>query len=134
MGLLVTGDDNGCSYIWDLRVKSPVYTIRENYPVTAVTFSQEGNAIYTGGIDNTIKTYDLRTRKISSTLFGHNDTITSLRLSPSGAYLLSNSMDQCLNVWDVRSFVSESRCVKTLTGHIHNAEKNLLKCDWSPDG
>jgi hypothetical protein len=28
----------------------------------------------------------------------------------------------------------QNRCVKILTGHQHNFEKNLLRCNWSPDG
>ena len=28
----------------------------------------------------------------------------------------------------------QNRCVKIFTGHQHNFEKNLLKCNWSPDG
>lgn len=28
----------------------------------------------------------------------------------------------------------QNRCLKIFTGHQHSVEKNLLKCDWSPDG
>ena len=28
----------------------------------------------------------------------------------------------------------QNRCVKIFTGHQHSVEKNLLKCEWSPDG
>jgi WD40 repeat protein len=28
----------------------------------------------------------------------------------------------------------QNRCVKIFTGHQHNFEKNLLRCNWSPDG
>jgi len=43
-------------------------------------------------------------------------------------------MDNTLRVWDIRPFVKTERCVKIITGHKHNFEKNLLHCSWSPDG
>lgn len=37
--------------------------------------------VYTGGIDNTIKVWDLRKEEVSFTLEGHGDTITGMRAS-----------------------------------------------------
>jgi len=41
----------------------------------------------------TLQVWDLRRQAVSLTLQGHADTITSLRRSPEGGHLLSNSMD-----------------------------------------
>ena len=60
-------------------------------------------------------------------LVGHTDTVTSLSLSPDGCYLLSNSMDNTLRIFDVRPFAPIERCVKVLLGAQHNFEKNLIK-------
>jgi Prp8 binding protein len=43
-------------------------------------------------------------------------------------------MDNTLRIWDVRPFAPSERCVKLMSGHQHNFEKNLLRCAWSPDG
>lgn len=67
-------------------------------------------------------------------LAGHADTVTGISLNKEGTHIVSNSMDCTARIWDVRPFSSGQRCVKTLTGHQHNFEKNLLKCAWSPDG
>ena len=81
--------------------------------------------------------WDLRTSAISNTLSGHTDTITSLRLSPSGTHLLSSGMDSTSRIWDLRPYIaatgSSSRLVKTLLGAPHGYEKNLIKSCWSPD-
>lgn len=37
-------------------------------------------------------------------------------------------------IWDIRPFAPHDRCYKTIQGHQHNFEKNLLKASWSPDG
>jgi WD40 repeat protein len=49
-------------------------------------------------------------------LKGHSDTITGLSLSPDGAHLLSNAMDNTLRVWDMRPFAPANRCVRMMTG------------------
>ena len=54
---------------------------------------------------------------------GHNDTVTGMSLSPDGAHVLTNSMDNTLRVWDIRPYASKERCVKLFTGHLHNFEK-----------
>jgi len=42
--------------------------------------------------------------------------ISSMSLSPDGSYVLTNSMDNTLRIWDVRPFVQGERCVKVITG------------------
>lgn len=50
--------------------------------------------VYTGGIENVIRAWDMRRNAVIFTMTGHRDTITSLRVSPDsgGDYLLSNAM------------------------------------------
>lgn len=132
--LIVSGADDGCVKIWDLRSKRSSQTIWAHYPVTAVSFAETADVIYTGGIDNTVKVWDLRKGEIVQTLFGHSDTITGLRVSPDATHLLSNSMDNTLRIWDMRSYAIKNRSEAVLKGHLHTSEKNLLKCDWSCDG
>ena len=47
---------------------------------------------------------------------------------------LLRTQDNTLRMWDMRPFAPANRCTKVFTGHQHNFEQNLLKCDWSPDG
>ncbi|ETE65037.1 U5 small nuclear ribonucleoprotein 40 kDa protein [Ophiophagus hannah] len=78
--------------------------------------------------------WDLRQNKLTYTMRGHADSVTGLSLSAEGSYLLSNAMDNAVRIWDVRPFAPKERCVKILQGNVHNFEKNLLRCSWSPDG
>ncbi|CAI5945530.1 unnamed protein product, partial [Closterium sp. NIES-64] len=162
--LIVSGSDDGTAKLWDMRVRGCIQTFPDKYQVTAVAFSYNGDKVYSGGIDNQIKVWDLRKSGGTSTaaggggedaaeggsgetgggggkgaepvmrLVGHTDTITGMRISPDGAYLLTNAMDCTLRIWDLRPYAPQNRCVKIFTGHQHSVEKNLLKCDWSPDG
>ncbi len=66
---------------------------------------------------------------------GHREAITGAVLSSDGSYLLTNSRDHTVRVWDAKPFSARAnRCLKIFSGATHNAENNLLRCDWSPDG
>ena len=34
----------------------------------------------------------------------------------------------------MRPYAPANRCTKVFAGHVHTFEKNLLRCDWNPDG
>src|SRR5438270_712716 len=53
--IILSGSDDGSIGVWDPRTKEAVDYIETSYPVTAVTISEVGNEIYTGGIENDIK-------------------------------------------------------------------------------
>ena len=120
--------------MWDTRVRRCLQTIQAKYQQTACALSADDNTLFTGGIDNTITAWDRRKTEVVFTLEGHGDTLTSLKLSPDGSYLMSNAMDSSLRIWDVRPFAPADRCIKVFNGAVHNFEKNLLRCNWAPDG
>jgi Prp8 binding protein len=132
--MVVSGSDDTTARLWDLRVRGSVQTFTHKYPVTCVAFGDSGDQIYTGGLDNDMRVWDLRRCDVLFSLRGHTDTITGMRLSPDGSYLLSNAMDNSVRIWDIRPYAPFQRCVKIFQGVQHNFEKNLLKCSWSPDG
>jgi len=67
--------------------------------------------------------WDLRKNSILYHMKGHSDTVTGLALSPDGSFVVSNSMDNSLRVWDIRPFAPQERCIKMMVGHAHNFEK-----------
>jgi len=132
--LLVTGSDDKTAKVWDVRSKKSSQTLQLKFQVSAVALSQNAEILFTGGIDNKIRAWDLRKNNVIFKLMEHKDTITGLELSPDGFFLLSNSMDNSLQIADVRPYVSGNRCLKIFPGVVHGVEQNLLKCAWSPDG
>jgi len=91
--------------IWDERARRNVMSMNCGHPVTAVCFSEDGITVYSGGLDNTIRQWDVRAAvgaeectstpgRAVMTLDGHMNTITGLALSPDGNSLLSNG--RCL--------------------------------------
>merc|ERR1712029_316941 len=89
--------------------------------------------------------FDMRTKSVLYSLHGHNDTVTSLSLSPSGTHILSASADDTCKVWDVRPFAPTSntaaqdpdadpRLYRTLPGAASGFEGWLRKADWDKEG
>lgn len=90
--------------------------------------------MFTGGIDNDIKVWDLRKQAVTYTLIGHADTVTSLQLSPDNQTLLSNAHDSTVRTWDIRPFAPADRSIMTYDGAPTGQERNLLKASWDSKG
>jgi Prp8 binding protein len=96
--------------------------------------AEAGNELFTGGIDNDIKVWDLRKQAVTYTLIGHADTVASLQLSPDNQTLLSNAHDSTVRTWDVRPFAPADRRIMTYDGAPTGQERNLLKASWDSKG
>ncbi|KAF2401956.1 WD40 domain-containing protein [Trichodelitschia bisporula] len=131
---LVSGSDDGTIGIWDPRTKDAADYIATEFPITAVAVSEAGYEIYSGGIDNDIKVWDLRKKAVLYSLIGHMDTVTSLQVSPDSNFLLSNAHDSTVRTWDIRPYAAADRHVRTFDGAPTGMEKNLLRASWNPTG
>ncbi|KAG0299899.1 hypothetical protein BGZ98_009665 [Dissophora globulifera] len=67
--------------------------------------------IVTGGLDNTLKVWDVETGECLNTLFGHVEGVWSLAFDK--LRIVSGSLDRTIKVWDTES----GRCLYALTGH-----------------
>lgn len=133
--LVLSGSDDRTARLWDARsAKREVAAFEDEFQITAVALSDDGQVAYTAGLDNCITAWDVRKQQRTMKMKGHADTVTCLSLDPKGTHLLSNSMDGTLKTWDIRPFVGGNRQDKTFVGGTHNAEKGLLNCSWSADG
>ena len=99
--------------------------------MTAVQINEAASEIYSGGIDNEIKVWDMRKKAVVYTLPGHTDTVTSLEISHDNQKLLSKSMDSTVRTWDIRSFAPTNRHIQTYDGAPAGVEKNLIRASWN---
>lgn len=99
-----------------------------------MALSEAGNELFSGGIDDDIKVWDMRKKAVAYSLIGHTDTITSLQVSPDSQHLLSNSHDSTVRTWDIRPFAPTNRHVRTYDGAPTGMEKNLLRASWDSTG
>ena len=132
--ILVSGSDDGYICIWDPRQKRSLDDIDTGFPVTSIAMAEAGHELYSGGIDNDIKVWDMRKKSIVYTMAGHTDTVTSLQQSPDAQALLSYSHDGTARTWDVRPFAPTDRQIRSYTGAPPGLEKNLVRASWNGKG
>ena len=112
------------SKMWDNRIKKNVFSLNCNTPVTSVQFNE--NDIFTAGVDGLIKTWDIRKKEIKYTL-DCKEIITCISLSSDNNYLLSNSMNAILTLWNVKPFVKDDNRLKNeYKGS--NDDLNMVTC------
>lgn len=130
-----TACDDGVVRLWDLREEAPSARMEFNYQVLSVAVSG-AHLVFCAGIDNEVSVVDTRfPDKVLFGLAGHRESVTSCALSQDGSYLLTNARDNTVRIWDAKPFSTRAnRCLKIFSGATHNAENNLIRASWSPDG
>src|SRR5947208_6875189 len=71
--------------------------------VRSVAFSPDGTLFASGSNDNTVKIWDVASRRELRTLIGHTDHVLAIRFSSDGTLLASLGYDKTVRVWSVRS-------------------------------
>jgi WD40 repeat protein len=96
--------------------------------VWGIAVSPDGRWIATASADQTVKLWDIRTRKLARTLEGHTDMVWSVAFSPDSKYLASGSEERgsgAIKVWEVATgkehlhFQGHKRLVFGLAFHPH---------------
>ncbi len=75
--------------------------------VRSVAFSPDGKLFASGSNDNTVKIWDVASRRELRTLTGHSDHVLAIRFSTDGSLLASLGYDKTVRIWDVMT--GESR-------------------------
>lgn len=102
-------------------------TRRHRGTIWCHALSPDGRAWATGGLDGTIRIWDVASGQLLRALIGHNSYVSSLDWSPDGNTLASaGTYDITVRLWDTRT----GRPLRVLKGHPR--ETSLVR--WSPDG
>ena len=102
------------------------------------------NLLAVGTIDGCIKIYDMNYNKLVSTLDSHSGTVTCIKWSSCGKFLISGSDDKCIIIWQKQHLNSNSniqkmihfQLIKRLIGHesdvqnisLNNTNNLLMSC------
>ncbi|HEY9640177.1 MAG TPA: caspase family protein [Coleofasciculaceae cyanobacterium] len=104
---------------WDGKIRiwnrTPIPTLLKTLdshtvPVSALSFSPDGNLLASGSDDQTIKIWNPVTGKAIRMLNGHQARVTSLSFSSTGERLASGSDDQTIRIWDP----ADGRLIQTI--------------------
>jgi len=99
---IATGSDDATCRLFDLRAdrEVAVYT-KESiiFGVNAVDFSVSGRILFAGYNDYTVNMWDTLKCSRITMLYGHENRVSCLKVSPDGTAICTGSWDFTLRVW-----------------------------------
>ncbi|KAJ8277532.1 hypothetical protein GJAV_G00076240 [Gymnothorax javanicus] len=105
------GANDGCLYVFDREQNKRTLKVDAHEDdVNAVAFADSSSQLLFSGSDDALcKVWDRRTLREDrpqpvGQLAGHRDGITFIHSKGDARYLISNSKDQTIKLWDVRKF------------------------------
>ncbi|XP_036375173.1 DDB1- and CUL4-associated factor 11-like [Megalops cyprinoides] len=108
---ILGGANDGCLYVFDREQNKRTLKIDAHEDdVNAVAFADSSSQLLFSGSDDALcKVWDRRTLREDrpepvGQLAGHRDGITFIHSKGDARYLISNSKDQSIKLWDVRKF------------------------------
>jgi len=95
--------------IWDAATGEELGTMPESPEqiehtgvISTIALASDGQTLATASMDHSIRLWDLRTRKLITTLQGHLNEIWALEFLPDGETLVSGAKDGSINLWPIR--------------------------------
>jgi WD40 repeat protein len=127
-GMVMAVTSQGQARLYDVATATLLRTVRaaDETAVACGSFSPDGKTIALGTINGNVKCYDHVTGRLTTTLVGHLDRVSSICYSPDGRNLATGSWDTTVRLWDVAS----GREVAVLERHGGRVHAVL----FSPDG
>jgi WD40 repeat protein len=111
----ITAHDDGSIRIWDRASGRELQNlIGHQDSVNCLALSGDGQFLYSGSTDSTIKEWDLTTGSCRRTFTGyHIYSVNTIALSGDGKYLYFDSRGETIQEWDLKM----GSCRRTFEGH-----------------
>ena len=135
---IVAGTGDHCVYVYDIETRQTTLRIAaHDDDVNAVCFGDSSipHILYSGSDDATVKVWDRRSMgdsREAGAFVGHTEGITYVDSKGDGRYVLSNSKDQSMKLWDLRKMVTAEQFDRLDRTNIPNDEFDYRFMQWEP--
>jgi WD40 repeat protein/serine/threonine protein kinase len=119
-GHLIAAAMGGTVRLWDAQAHRELDVLPHGGKVYGMAFSPDGTRLAVGCADNTIRLWDVATRKEVAELRGHPAYVHAVAFSSDGTRLVSASGDFTVRIWDT---LSPTERVKGKLAFPHDAKK-----------
>lgn len=88
--------------VWELGPRRPLYELTDfGSPSYKLAIHPNGYLLASGNKEGQVQFWNLRTAKIISEFFPHQEQISGLTFTPDGKKLITSSYDRTVKVWDL---------------------------------
>jgi Prp8 binding protein len=133
--LAVSGSDDGHALLWDLRQRSAVQTFEAPFAITAVSFSDDDELVFTAGIDNVVRAWDRRREEVVFTLEGHKgwlSLLTCLKRVTWHRHSLNRAIRPCFFLFAADTVTGMSLSPDGASLLTNSMDKTLISWDVRP--
>ena len=109
---LCSARDDCTLRVWTLLDGGSLKALLEGHThhVYTCAFSPQSNLIASGGYDESVRIWDVQSRKCIRVLPAHSDPVTGVAFSLDGTLIVSCSFDGLIRIWDTAT----GQCLKSL--------------------
>jgi WD40 repeat protein len=111
---------------WAQEAKERAALVGHTDNVLSLAFSPDGQTLASGGMDRTVKLWDVKTGKQRATLRGHTGWVVCLAFCPDGKLLASADPEDTVRLWDMPPGRERDYRIKQAG--------QILSVAFSPDG
>ncbi|MEK7867209.1 MAG: serine/threonine-protein kinase [Planctomycetota bacterium] len=98
--VVAAGGLGGSVTLWNTSSRTRLLSTDMPCATRALAFSHDGQRLYAGGEDGTIRVLEVATGRELDELKGHQSAVGSLAVSEDGAMVVSGGWDWTVRVWD----------------------------------
>ena len=94
-------------------ISSRCKTMMHEGDIYSVAISNNGSHALSGGIDGTVRYWDLENERIVRVMTGHGAAVISVAISPDGKRALSGGADRTIRYWNLET----GKLIRSMLGH-----------------
>ncbi len=94
-------------------------------PVIGMDVAADGRRLISGGLEKTVRIWDIDTDECIKELKGHTDIVNSVCITPCGGLAASGSDDRTVRIWNTNT----GECLRKLEGHSEDITAVYLTSD-----